>query len=55
MSEMNFDKFVEDLEKRQKVNDERKKAESEAEKKWPVRKIAEKYRENPGNKTTWGR
>jgi hypothetical protein len=55
MSEMNFDKFVEDLEKRQKEAQQKKKSQSESEKNWPARKIAEKYRENPGNRTTWGR
>lgn len=55
MSDMNFDKFVEDLEKRQKEAQEKKKLQSEAEKNWPVRKIAEKYRENPGSRTTWGK
>lgn len=50
-----FDKFVEDLEKRQKEQQEKKKAQEVAEKSWPARKLREKYQENPGNRTVWSR
>lgn len=55
MSDINFDKFVEDIEKRRKEAEEKKKQQSNAEKNWPVRRIAEKYRENPGDRTTWSK
>lgn len=50
-----FDKFVEDLEKRQQEHNEKKKSQNAAEKAWPARKLREKYQEKPGNRTTWGR
>lgn len=55
MDEMNFEKFNADLEKRQEAAQQKRKAQAEAEKEWPARKMAEKYRENPGNRITWGK
>ena len=50
-----FDKFMDDLEKRQKEQEDKKKALKEAEDQWAARKLREKYQEKPGNKTTWSK
>lgn len=50
-----FDKFMDDLEKRQKEQEEKKKALKEAEDNWAARKLREKYQEKPENRTTWSR
>lgn len=50
-----FDKFMDDLEKRQKEQEEKKKALKEAEENWEARKLREKYQEKPGNRTTWSK
>ena len=50
-----FDKFMDDLERRQKEQEERQKALQEAEKHWPVKKLSEKYREKPANRIVWSR
>lgn len=50
-----FDKFMDDLERRQKEQEEKKKALKEAEDQWAARKLREKYQENPSNRTTWSK
>ena len=50
-----FDKFMDDLEKRQKEQEDKKKALKEAEDQWAARTLREKYQEKPGNKTTWSK
>ena len=49
-----FDKFVEDLEKREKAQNDKKKAQSIDEKNWHTRKLREMYQEKPDNRITWG-
>lgn len=50
-----FDKFMDDLEKRQKEQEDKKKELKEAEDNWQARALREKYQERPGNRTTWGK
>ena len=50
-----FDKFMDDLEKRQKEQEEKKKALKKAEDNWEARKLREKYQEKPANRTTWSK
>ena len=50
-----FKKFMEDLERRQKDQAEKKKSLQEAEKNWSTRELNKKYREKPENRTTWSR
>jgi Skp family chaperone for outer membrane proteins len=50
-----FKKFVEDLERRQKEQNEKKKSLQEDEKNWQTRDLNKRYREKPGNRTTWGK
>jgi len=50
-----FDKFMDDLEKRQKEQEDKKKALKEAEEQWAARKLREKYQEKPANRTIWSK
>lgn len=50
-----FKKFADDLEERQKAQQQKKKQLDEDEKAWSVRERDKKYKEDPGNKTTWGK
>ena len=50
-----FDKFMDDLEKRQKEQEDKKRELKEAEDNWAARKLREKYQETPANRTTWSK
>ena len=50
-----FKKFVEDLEKRQQEQLDKKKKLQQEEKQWPARELNKKYRETPDNRTNWGK
>ena len=50
-----FDKFMEDLERREKAQAEKQKALKEDEDHWQARKLREKYQENPNNRTVWSK
>lgn len=55
MNEEYFKKFVEDLEKRQQEQLDKKKKLQQEEKQWPARELNKKYRETPDNRTNWGK
>lgn len=50
-----FDKFMDDLERRQKEQEDKKRALKKAEDEWSARKLREKYQENPANRTVWSK
>ena len=50
-----FDKFAEDLEKRENAERARRKAQDVAAKQWPARKLRERYQEKTDNRITWSR
>ena len=55
MEDEYFKKFADDLEERQKVQQDKKKQQEIAEKNCRTRDLNKKLREDPGNRTTWGR
>ena len=50
-----FDKFMDDLEKREQAQAEKKQALQKAEDEWAARKLREKYQEKPENRITWSK
>lgn len=53
--EEHFKKFVEDLEKRENAQREKKRQQEKDENNWQVRELNKRYREKPGNRTSWSR
>jgi len=53
--ENQFDKFMDDIEKREAQRRAAKKSQEIAENAWPARKLREKYQEKPENRIVWSR
>lgn len=50
-----FKKFVEDLEKRENAQKEKKQQQEKDENNWQVRELNKRYREIPNNRISWSK